>query len=57
MTTEEHNRLDAAQRRLYRRALDLAPPFVAEQKGLEVVLADELLDLPRHLHIARGQIE
>ena len=37
--------IDAAQRRLYRRALDLAPPGVATMKGLEVVPNDELQEL------------
>ena len=47
MTDYELARLDEAQRRLYRRALDLAPPFTAEAKGLEVVYKDELLLLPQ----------
>ena len=37
--------IDAAQRRLYRRALDLAPPGVARIKGLEIVDNKELQDL------------
>ena len=41
----EDNMIDAAQRRLYRRALDLAPPGVATIKGLEVVPNDELQEL------------
>ena len=37
--------IDAAQRRLYRRALGLAPPGVAQLKGLEIVDNDELQEL------------
>ena len=36
-TPTEDNMIDAAQRRLYRRALGLAPPGVAQQKGLEII--------------------
>ena len=43
ITEDESNTIDAAQRRLYRRALDLAPPFVAIEKGQEIVFNNELL--------------
>ena len=44
-TPDEDARIDAAQLRLYRRALGLAPPGVARIKGLEFVDNDELQDL------------
>ena len=44
-TPEEDDKIDAAQLRLYRRALGLAPPGVARIKGLEIVDNDELQDL------------
>ena len=44
-TKEEDDKIDIAQMRLYRRALGLAPPGVAQLKGLEVVTNDELQDL------------
>ena len=37
--------LDAAQVRIYRRTLGLAPPYVAQQKGLEYIKKNELLRL------------
>ena len=44
-TKDEDNMIDAAQRRLYRRALGLAPPGVARLKGLEIIDNDELQEL------------
>ena len=44
-TAAEDAQIDAAQFRLYRRALNLAPPGVAKIKGLEVVTNKELIDL------------
>ena len=41
-TKGEDDMIDAAQRRLYRRALGIAPPGVARIKGLEVVYNDQL---------------
>ncbi len=46
MTDKDFEKLDQTQRRLYRRALDIAPTFVAELKGPEVVYSEELLLLP-----------
>ena len=42
-TAREDDSIDAMQRRVYRKALGLAPPYVARQKGLEYVKNDELL--------------
>jgi hypothetical protein len=44
-TPAEDDKIDAAQLRLYRRALGLAPPGVARLKGLEVINNDELREL------------
>ena len=48
LTNYEHNKLDQAQRRLYRRALNLAPPHIAMEQGLEVVYNRELLEIPKY---------
>ena len=45
LTSYELEVLDKAQRRLYRRALNLASPYVAGLDGLEVVLNEDLLNL------------
>ena len=45
ITDSESKRIDAAQTRIYRRALGLAPPYIAKEQGLEVVKNDELLNL------------
>ena len=45
MCIRDSDKIDAAQLRLYRRALGLAPPGVARIKGLEIVTNDELQDL------------
>ena len=44
-TKAEDNLIDAQQRRLYRRALGIAPPGVAQLKGLEKVRNNELQEL------------
>ena len=41
-TTKEEKRIKNAQTRLYRRALGLAPPYIAHKKGLEVMYNKEL---------------
>jgi len=48
-TTKEDDSIDAMQRRVYRRALGLAPPYVAQQKGLECVKNNELLLLTKSI--------
>ena len=45
MNHRENLFLDAAQTRIYRRTLGLAPPYVAQQKGLEYIKNQELLNL------------
>ena len=45
ITESEYKRIDSAQTRIYRRALGLAPPYIAREQGLEVVKNDELLNL------------
>ena len=47
ITENEYKRKDSAQTRIYRRALGLAPPYIAEEQGLEVVKKDELLNIFR----------
>ena len=42
----EEKRLDVAQMRIYRRALGLAPPYIATQKGLEYMKNDDILTIP-----------
>ena len=37
-TVAEDNYIDAQQRRLYRRALGIAPPGVAKLKSLEIII-------------------
>ena len=44
-TPDEDDKIDAAQLRLYRRALGQAPPGVARIKGLEIITNDELQEL------------
>ena len=39
---KEDNRIQTAQIKLYRRALGLAPPFMARKKGLEIIYNKEL---------------
>ena len=45
MNKREEHKLDSAQLRKYRRALGLAPPYVAQSKGLEYVKNSELLSI------------
>ena len=47
ITENEYKRIDSAQTRIYRRALGLAPPYSAQEQGLEVVKNDEPLNLFR----------
>ena len=42
-TRKEDESIDAMQMRVYRRALGLAPPYIAQQKGLEYIKNNELL--------------
>jgi len=46
MLPREEYRLDVAQMRIYRRALGLAPPYIAAQKGLEYMKNDDILKIP-----------
>jgi len=46
MLPREEKRLDVAQMRIYRRALGLAPPYIATQKGLEYMKNDDILTIP-----------
>ena len=49
MNKTEERRITAAQKRLYRRALGLAPPYIAQQKGIEVLYNEELEMVKRKL--------
>jgi len=46
MTPTEHAKLNEKQRRFYRRALNIPPPYIAERLGQPVIYRDELLELP-----------
>ena len=48
-TKKEDDSIDAMQMRVYRRALGLAPPYVAQQKGLEYIKNKELLLLTKSI--------
>ena len=61
-TPAEDDKIDAVQLRLYRRALDLAPPGVARIKGLTIIENKELQDLanakpwPERVKLARTKL-
>ena len=46
MLPREERKLDVAQIRVYRRALGLAPPYIATQKGLEYIKNEDILTIP-----------
>jgi len=46
MLPREEQKLDVAQMRIYRRALGLAPPYIAAQKGLLYMKNDDILAIP-----------
>ena len=52
-TRKEDDSTDAMQMRVYRRALGLAPPYVAQQKGLEYIKNNELLLLTKSIPWSR----
>ena len=51
-TRKEDYSIDAMQMRVYRRALGLAPPYVAQQKGLEYIKNNDLLLLTKSIPYA-----
>ena len=53
LTRKEEDSIDTMQMRVYRRALGLAPPYVAQQKGLEYVKNNELLLLTKSIPWSR----
>ena len=48
-TRKEDDSIDVMQMRVYRRALGLAPPYIAQQKGLEYIKNNELLLLTKSI--------
>jgi len=48
MMPREERKLDIVQLRIYRRALGVAPPYVAMQKGIEYIKNDDILKIANH---------